>query len=57
MITMNTYYCDLSWRGGVVVVAESEEKALELIEKQSCHTVTKVTLLEPEKVYTFMGDS
>ena len=36
MKTMNTYYLDRGWRGGLVVVAESLEKAVELV-KQSYH--------------------
>lgn len=56
---MNTYYYDFGWEGGVVVVAETEEKALELIKKESYHGnyVGKLNLLKPGEVYTFMGDS
>lgn len=57
---MNTYYCDLGWRGGVVVLAESEEKALELIKKDKdihAEFITKLTLRKPNEVYTFYGDS
>lgn len=57
---MNTYYCDMGWRGGVVVVAESEDKALELIKADNnihSNDVTQVTLLKPNEVYTFYGDS
>jgi len=53
---------DRGWRGGLVVVAESLEKAVELV-KQSYHgkcvdnLESKLTLLKPNEVYTFMGDS
>jgi hypothetical protein len=58
----NTYYLDLGWQGGIVVVAESLEKAVELA-KNSYHgryvenLESKLTLLKPNEVYTFMGDS
>jgi len=58
----NTYYLDLGWQGGIVVVAESLEKAVELA-KNSYHAEyienleSKLTLLKPNEVYTFMGDS
>jgi len=59
---MNTYYLDLGWRGGIVVVAESVEKAAELA-KTSYHgksvddLQSKLTLLKPNEVYDFFGDS
>jgi hypothetical protein len=46
----------------LVVVAESLEKAVELV-KQGYHgkcvdnLESKLTLLKPNEVYTFMGDS
>lgn len=59
---MNTYYLDLGWQGGIVVVAESLKKAAELA-KNSYHgqfienLESKLNLLNPNEVYTFMGDS
>jgi hypothetical protein len=59
---MNTYYLDLGWKGGIVVVADSVEKAAELA-KNTLHGAfienlkSKFTLLKPNEVYTFMGDS
>jgi hypothetical protein len=59
---MNTYYLDLGWQGGIIVVAESVEKAAELA-KNTYHgkfienLELKLTLLQPNDVYTFMGDS
>lgn len=59
---MNTYYLDLGWQGGIVVVAESLEKAA-MLAKNSYHgeyienLESKLTLLKPNEVYTFMGDS
>lgn len=56
---MSTYYYDLGWQGGVVVVAENEEKALELVKEKSGHAedIKKLTLLNPNEVYTFWGDT
>ena len=59
---MNTYYLDLAWRGGIVVVAESVEKAIELIKNgyhRQCiqNLESKLTLLKPNEFYEFMGDS
>jgi len=58
----NTYYLDLGWQGGIVVVAESLEKAA-MLAKNSYYgryvenLESKLTLLKPNEVYTFMGDS
>jgi hypothetical protein len=56
---MKTYYCDLGWRGGVVVVAENEQVALKLVKEQGYHKdyVSILTELNPHEVYTFYGDS
>ncbi len=62
MKTMNTYYLDRGRRGGLVVVAESLEKAVELV-KQSYHgkcvdnLESKLKLLKPNEFYDFYGDS
>ena len=61
-IAMRTYYVDLDWRGGVVVTAESAEHALLLIKNESFHgaditDVNRLMELQPNEVYTFMGDS
>lgn len=59
---MNTYYLDLGWRGGIVVVADSAEKAAELA-KSGYHgqyvddLQSKLILLKPNEFYDFMGDS
>lgn len=57
---MKTYYCDLGWRGGVVVAAENEQRALELF-KTSYHYQFEENLvpieLKPGEVYDFLGDS
>jgi hypothetical protein len=53
---------DRGWRGGLVVVAESLEKAVELV-KQSYHgkcvdnLESKLKLLKPNEFYDFYGDS
>lgn len=56
---MKTYYCDLGWRGGVVVVAENEQEALKIVNENSYHkgSVTILTELKPGKLYDFLGDS
>ena len=59
---MNTYYLDLGWQGGIVVVAESVEKAAELA-KAGYHgkciddLQSKLILLKPNEFYDFFGDS
>jgi len=61
---MNTYYLDLGWEGGIVVVAESIDKAVELLEKGNSYhrkyisdLKSKLVLLKPNEFYEFMGDS
>jgi hypothetical protein len=60
---MNIYLIDLGWAGGVVVQAESPQKAIELIKQQSYHgddkeiSESNLIVLKPNEVYTFMGDS
>jgi hypothetical protein len=59
---MNTYYLDRGRRGGLVVVAESLEKAVELV-KQGYHgkcvdnLESKLKLLKPNEFYDFYGES
>ena len=56
---MKTYYCDLGWRGGVVIVAENEEEAFKILrEDNGWHSkVDNLVELKPREVYTFYGDS
>jgi len=62
MKTMNTYYLDRGRRCGLVVVAESLEKAVELV-KQGYHgkcvdnLESKLKLLKPNEFYDFYGES
>lgn len=56
---MKTYYCDLSWEGGVVVVAENEQEAWKIINEKSYHKgyVRSLEELKPGEIYDFLGDS
>lgn len=56
---MKTYYCDLGWEGGVVVMAENEEDALKIVNEKSYHKgyVYGLTELKPGEFHDFLGDS
>jgi hypothetical protein len=57
---MTAYFADLDWDDSIIVCAESLEKAVELIEKQSDYVYedlkSKVTPLQPNKIYTFRNN-
>lgn len=56
---MKTFICDLGWRGGLVVVAESKEEAFKIIQSKDTYSEIDIDELYevlPNTKYRFYGD-